>query len=140
MKKKSGLGRGLDALLGDALLASTAESLASSVMTELPLEQIQPGKFQPRTHFDLDKLKELAASIKAQGLVQPVVVRKIGGWVAAARHYLAPPPAGGASTVYICPKNVSYLRPNLTASTDFWVVRFVDGSELRVIAPWPEGL
>lgn len=69
-----------------------------------------------------------------------VVVREIGGLVAATRHYLAPPPAEGASTVYICPDNVSYVRPNLPALPDFWVVRFVDGSELRVVAPLPLGL
>ena len=69
-----------------------------------------------------------------------LVVSEIGGLVAATRHYLAPPPAEGASTVYICPANVSYLRPNLPALPDFWVVRFVDGSELRVVAPLPLGL
>ena len=69
-----------------------------------------------------------------------LVVSEIGGLVAATRHYLAPPPSEGASTVYICPKNVSYVRPNLPAAPAFWVVRFVDGSELRVVAPLPEGL
>ena len=68
------------------------------------------------------------------------VVSEIGGLVAATRHYLAPPPEDGASTVYICPANVSYVRPNLPASPDFWVLRFVDGSELRVVAPLPLGL
>ena len=42
------------------------------------------------------------------------------------------PPEGGANTVYIAPMNVSYVHPNLPASPAFWVVRFVDGSELRV--------
>ncbi len=69
-----------------------------------------------------------------------LVVSEIGGLVAATRHYLAPPPAEGASTVYICPANVSYVRPNLPALPDFWVVRFVDGSELRVVTPLPLGL
>ena len=68
------------------------------------------------------------------------VVSEIGGLIAATRHYLAPPPAEGASTVYICPANVSYVRPNLPALPDFWVVRFIDGSELRVVAPLPLGL
>ena len=68
------------------------------------------------------------------------VVSEIGGLIAATRHYLAPPPAEGASTVYIFPANVSYVRPNLPALPDFWVVRFVDGSELRVMAPLPLGL
>lgn len=69
-----------------------------------------------------------------------VVVSEIGGLVGATRHYLAPPPAEGASTVYICPANVSYVRPNVPALPDFWVVRFVDGSELRVQHPLPDGL
>ena len=69
-----------------------------------------------------------------------LVVSEIGGLVAATRHYLAPPPAEGASTVYICPGNVSYVRPNLPALPDFWVVRFVDGSELRIVTPLPLGL
>ena len=68
------------------------------------------------------------------------VVSEIGGLVAATRHYLAPPPEGGASTVYIYPSNVSYVRPNLPVSPDFWVVRFVDSSELRVQHPLPNGL
>jgi len=69
-----------------------------------------------------------------------LVVSEIGGLVAATRHYLSPPPAEGPSTVYICPTNVSYVRPNLPATPDFWVVRFVDGSELRIVAPLPDGL
>jgi len=68
------------------------------------------------------------------------VVSEIGGLVAATRHYLAQAPADGASTVYIYHANVSYVRPNLPALPDFWVVRFVDGSELRVVAPLPIGL
>lgn len=59
---------------------------------------------------------------------------------AARRHYLAPQPDGGASTVYISTANVSYIRPNLPAAPDFWYVRFVDGSELRIVDPLPEAL
>jgi hypothetical protein len=68
------------------------------------------------------------------------VVSEIGSLVAAKRHYLAPPPDGGASTVYIAPWNVSYVRPNLPLAHDFWYIKFVDGSELRIINPLPEGL
>ena len=60
--------------------------------------------------------------------------------VAATRHYMAAPPPDGASTVYISPTHVSFIRPNLPTSPDFWVVRFVDGSELRVDHPLPDGL
>lgn len=69
-----------------------------------------------------------------------MVVDLLGGLVAARRHYLAPTPPEGPSTVYIAPANVSYVRPNLPSAPDFWVVRFVDGSELRIVAPLPEGL
>lgn len=68
------------------------------------------------------------------------VVSGIGSLVVAKRHYLAPPPDGGASTVYIAPWNVSYVRPNLPLTRDFWYVTFVDGSELRIIDPLPGGL
>lgn len=68
------------------------------------------------------------------------VVTTIGGLVAAKRHYLAPPPDDGASTVYISPRNVSHLRPNLPAAPEFWYITFTDGSELRVVDPLPDGL
>ena len=68
------------------------------------------------------------------------VVSNLGGLVAAQRHYLAPPPIDGASTVYVCARNVSYVRPNTPTQPDFWVLRFVDGSELRVVHPLPAGL
>ena len=63
-----------------------------------------------------------------------------GTLVAATRHYHAPPPNDRASTVYVAPANVSFVRPNLPAAPDFWVLRFVDGSELSVVHPLPEGL
>ena len=58
----------------------------------------------------------------------------------ATRHYLAAPPATGPGTVFISPVNVSFVRPNLPASPDFWVVQFTDGSEVRVVHPLPGGL
>lgn len=76
-KPKRGLGRGLDALLG-MVTEPEPEAGASEQVRALPVEQIVPGKYQPRSVMDPDKLAELAASIKAQGLVQPVVVRPIG--------------------------------------------------------------
>lgn len=69
-KKFKGLGRGLDALMGDT---SAAESLQT-----LSIGALQPGKYQPRTHMDPAALEDLAASIRAQGLMQPVLVRPIG--------------------------------------------------------------
>lgn len=74
--KKRGLGRGLDALLGAKPKETQVEN--SSNITELDVELIKPGKYQPRTKMDMMKLRELADSIKAQGMVQPVIVRNTG--------------------------------------------------------------
>lgn len=73
--KKRGLGRGLDALLGDVALA---EAPAPNAPSALPVEQLQPGKYQPRTGMDPERLAELAESIRRHGVVQPVVVRRTG--------------------------------------------------------------
>jgi ParB family chromosome partitioning protein len=76
-KKLKGLGRGLDALLGgDAHDAPAAPSNAPSVLN---VAQVQAGKYQPRTRMDEVSLSELAASIKTQGIMQPVLVRPIEG-------------------------------------------------------------
>ena len=70
--KKRGLGRGLDALLGGAKLEVSADRLRV-----VPIERLAPGVFQPRKEIDSGKLQELADSISAQGVVQPVVAREI---------------------------------------------------------------
>ncbi len=72
--KKRGLGRGLDALLGDAAPAQTSASDNTGV---LPIESLRPGKYQPRTGMNPELLAELAASIRAHGVVQPLVVRRL---------------------------------------------------------------
>ncbi len=77
MMKKPALGRGLDILLSSA--RSHGEQADDTVLKKLPVERIRPGQYQPRTRMDPDALQELADSIQAQGLVQPVVVRKLGG-------------------------------------------------------------
>jgi ParB family chromosome partitioning protein len=83
-KKLKGLGRGLDALLGgDAPEAPAADAKAPSV---LPVGQIQAGKYQPRTRMDDGSLAELAASIKSQGIMQPVLVRPIDTAAGGARY------------------------------------------------------
>jgi ParB family transcriptional regulator, chromosome partitioning protein len=74
--KKKGLGRGLEALLGGS------PDIASAVRTDgvphvLPLGRLQAGKYQPRTRMDEGALQELAASIRAQGLMQPILVRPV---------------------------------------------------------------
>ncbi|MDE2148603.1 MAG: ParB/RepB/Spo0J family partition protein [Gammaproteobacteria bacterium] len=70
--KKRGLGRGLDALLG---APADAGEDAEGELRELPLAAIHPNPEQPRRHFDEDRLAELAVSIRAQGVVQPIIVR-----------------------------------------------------------------
>jgi ParB family chromosome partitioning protein len=80
--KKRGLGRGLDALLGGstaATLEDEAVKVDSRELQHLPLDLIQRGKYQPRRDMDPSALEELANSIKAQGVMQPIVVRPIGG-------------------------------------------------------------
>jgi ParB family chromosome partitioning protein len=78
--KKRGLGRGLDALLGGGGGPDAPPSVIEQEgeLRLLPIHQIQAGKYQPRRHWNDEALDELAASIKAQGLIQPVVVRAIG--------------------------------------------------------------
>jgi ParB family chromosome partitioning protein len=75
-KRPKGLGLGLEALLGPSGAASPAMPGAPSA---LRLAQIQPGRYQPRTRMDDGALAELADSIKRQGLMQPVLVRPVGG-------------------------------------------------------------
>ena len=75
-KKLKGLGRGLDALLGGDMDEAPAPPGAPS---SLALSELQAGKYQPRTRMDEGALNELAASIKTQGIMQPVLVRPIEG-------------------------------------------------------------
>jgi ParB family transcriptional regulator, chromosome partitioning protein len=92
-KRKRGLGRGLDALLassqaamaeGEDFEAARAEEASGTEaavrdLTHLPLDNIQPGQYQPRRDIQPEALEELAASIRAQGLMQPIVVRLLPG-------------------------------------------------------------
>lgn len=73
MSKPKGLGRGLDALLGGEDTASRNDAMAT-----LPVASIRTGKYQPRTRMDQQALAELAASIRSQGVMQPLLVRPIG--------------------------------------------------------------
>ncbi len=86
-KKTRGLGRGLDALLGgmgeDVHLESDGEPVSDSgkpvdgELRRLPIDLIQRGRYQPRIDMDPEALEELADSIRAQGVVQPIVVREL---------------------------------------------------------------
>lgn len=73
--KKRGLGRGLDALLSSA--GASAGPEIGEELLDIPVEQLQPGKHQPRRSFDPDALQSLADSIRAQGVVQPIVARSV---------------------------------------------------------------
>ena len=74
MSKHKGLGRGLDALLG----GDTRKAPGDEELSHLPMSSLRPGKYQPRTRMDEASLSELAASIKARGVIQPIVVRRLG--------------------------------------------------------------
>lgn len=76
VSKKRGLGRGLDALLGDV---NQDENSLNDSLQHFPLDMIRPGKYQPRMDMSQESLEELADSIRSQGLVQPIVVRPIDG-------------------------------------------------------------
>ena len=91
--KKRGLGRGLDALLGgstpsvDAAVDADGEQQVSSnneapprgLLRDIPIDLLQAGKYQPRTDMNAESLEELASSIRAQGVLQPIVVRELDG-------------------------------------------------------------
>ena len=80
MIKMKGLGRGLDALLAGS------DARAEDELRSLPVDRLKPGKYQPRTHMDQASLAELAASIKAQGVMQPILVRAIDNTPGAERY------------------------------------------------------
>jgi ParB family chromosome partitioning protein len=85
--KKRGLGRGLDALLGHATASPAAVTAAATAVApdrgerlmKLPVEALRRGRFQPRSDMRPETLQDLADSIRAQGVVQPIVVRPVGG-------------------------------------------------------------
>ena len=72
-KAKGGLGRGLDSLISNAVDSSSSDRL-----TTVAIADIQPGRYQARVQMDDEALQELADSIKAQGIIQPVIVRERG--------------------------------------------------------------
>ena len=90
-----GLGRGLDALLGGD---ATAPAPPQGALREVPIDQLKPGRFQPRSHMQQDALLELAESIKAQGVMQPILARALseGGYeiIAGERRWRAARMAG----------------------------------------------
>ena len=95
MAKKGGLGRGLSAILEDVEQAYSKEIANlndSEIVEEINIDEILPNPYQPRTHFDEEALKELSASIKRHGLIQPIIViKKDDGYmlIAGERRYRA---------------------------------------------------
>jgi ParB family chromosome partitioning protein len=82
--KRQSLGKGLDALLGlaedmtaDQELVNDGKKLSDGALKKIPVEFLQRGEYQPRREFNSDSLQELADSIASQGLIQPIVARKI---------------------------------------------------------------
>jgi len=87
-KKPKGLGRGLEALLGPTVNEAAAEAPSASPGTpaSLLLADMVPGQYQPRTRMDEGALYELAESIKAQGIMQPILVRRLAGGMHAGKY------------------------------------------------------
>ena len=105
--RKKRLGRGLDALLSKPVTetAAMAGTPAGLPLKELPVELLQRGQYQPRVDMRQESLEELASSIEAQGVVQPIVVRPIVGGdeqhyeiIAGERRWRAAQTHGQAST------------------------------------------
>ena len=98
-KKPKGLGMGLEALLGPKV--SDTPATASGLPTELALDRLRAGRYQPRTRMDEGSLYELAESIRSQGVMQPILVRPVGAGhyeiIAGERRYRAARLAGLAS-------------------------------------------
>jgi ParB family chromosome partitioning protein len=106
---RSGLGRGLDVLLGQSAPPSAAVTMPAAA-TEIPLEKITPNRQQPRASFDPEGLSELAASIRRHGVLQPIVVsRGRDGYdlVAGHRRVLAARLAGKTSIPAVVREDVS---------------------------------
>jgi ParB family chromosome partitioning protein len=72
VEKRPALGRGLSALIPDSPVAAPQER-----SLDVDTDRLRPNKFQPRTHMDDERIEELARSIKAQGIIQPIVVRRV---------------------------------------------------------------
>jgi ParB family chromosome partitioning protein len=95
-KKLKGLGMGLEALLGPKVQDNVPGAAAENALpVTLPLDDLVAGQYQPRTHMDEGALYELAESIKAQGIMQPLLVRQLSS-----EQALAAQPARGAKPLY----------------------------------------
>ena len=104
-RKKMALGRGLDSLIPD--FGSLGDSPKEYFLCEL--DQIRPNRFQPRRHFSKDELQELSQSIKEQGVIQPLLVRKtdLGFELVAGERRLRAAKMAGLSQVPVIQKDIS---------------------------------
>ena len=100
ISKKKGLGRGLSALFGDQKPESKEQKISQKKSLSAEISDLRPNKYQPRAHFNEEKLLELANSIKKNGIIQPIAVREDKGdpgryeIVAGERRWLAAQNAG----------------------------------------------
>ena len=100
ISKKKGLGRGLKALFGDQKVDTKKEEKTNQNLLKVGISDLSPNKYQPRIHFNEEKLIELANSIKKNGIIQPIAVREVKGdpgryeIVAGERRWLAAQKAG----------------------------------------------
>lgn len=97
MAKKTGLGKGLDALFSDNSYKKMEDPLNEEVVQQIKITEIEPNADQPRKKFDEDKLEELASSIKRYGVIQPIIVMPKDGYyqiVAGERRWRAAKKAG----------------------------------------------
>ena len=124
---RSGLGRGLDVLLGEK--PSVASLRPPGGALDLPLERISPNRQQPRTHFDKEGLEQLAASIRAHGVLQPIVVSRQGDayeLVAGHRRVLASRLAGRTSIPAV-------VREDVTDRLELALVENLQRTDLNAI-------
>lgn len=125
---RSGLGRGLDVLLGEKP-APPQPALAGTGAVELPLERVIPNQQQPRTHFDKESLEALAASIRAHGVLQPIVVSRSGAdyeLVAGHRRVLASRLAGRTTIPAV-------IREEVTDRLELALVENLQRADLNAI-------
>ena len=108
--KRNSLGMLLSNISTEAMINKPGEETTKGKLTQLPIEKIRRGKYQPRKHIDSEALQELAESIKAQGIIQPVIVREIAAGeyeiIAGERRWRAAQLAG-LDSVPVVIKNVA---------------------------------
>ena len=130
-KNKKGLGRGLMSLFGDQPANLEKKTEPNNTYLSISISDLEPNKFQPRKHFDEKKIKELAQSIKKNGLIQPIAVRpgKNNAYeiIAGERRWLAAQKAG----LHDVP--VIVLKLNDTQSLELAIIENIQREDLNSI-------